>query len=239
MPDVAKGEFLLERLKYENPRYRTEQRGIAMTMAMDSRGWNLALKDDFDSVPTGEEGKSIVGGHLDLNFGFHLPWAELLRSVRGEAPTTETAPSLLAVFAGKPAGLDWKWLIDLGPNLFAVRLNLALDADAAKIAAKTPVVLNGDSPKAEGREYALALLKSFLSDGRMDFQIQIDRLSRMQAAMEKIKSGSSMGLALAGAYVEVDAKSDTLKANLKIEEGQVLLNGKKNETIQNLLHGNF
>jgi len=239
MPDHLNGEFRFASLKFRGPRYQAEHHDFLLSGEVEDQGWKILLKDGFDSILPNDPDKSIHGAKVDLSFLFRLPWAELVKNLRGPEGGAESRPDLLQTFSGKPAGMTWQWLIDLGANLFALHLDLSLDGDAAKIAASSPMVMDSQTGKPDPEAYAQNLLKALLGQGQLHVVLQIDRLSRLQAALDKIKSGSSMALALAGAYVVVDPKADTLRAELILRDGRVLLNGRKNDTIEALLKGSI
>ncbi len=243
MPDELSGEIRLGKLSYQGPRYRTEHRGASLVYKMGGDAWSYRLQDDFDSVLPLEPDKSIHQGKIDMDTGFQLPWGELLRHLRRRhrTPPPESLPNLAQVFAGRPAGLDWKWRVDLGATLFALRLDFKLSGDAGKLADMAAMATGMTAQDFESAAPKLAqdALRAFLTEGNADFRIQIDRLSRLQAALDKLYSGASMGLAILGPYVEVDAKSDAMKSRLQVEGGQVLLNGKKNSAIESLLRQGF
>ncbi|MFO1463340.1 MAG: hypothetical protein U1F66_06150 [bacterium] len=239
MPDEMSGEFRVQGLKYQGPRYQTEHRAAALTFAVRGANWDYRLQDDFDSVLVGEPEKSIQQGRIDLDFGFQLPWSELLAFVRKAAVATESAPSWQTIFSGRPVGLDWKWRLDFGANLFAIGLDLKMEAEAAKLAGKTPLSWRAEDMKLALPKMAEDTLGAFLSQGKMDFQVRIDRLSKLQAALDKAYSGASLGLAVLGPYVVVDAKSDSLQAKLNLQNGEVLLNGRRNSEIEEFLRKSF
>jgi len=243
MPDELSGEIRLGKLSYQGPRYRTEHRGASLGYAMGADAWSYRLKDDFDSVLPLEPDKSIHRGKVDLDTGFQLPWGELLRYLRQRhrTPPPESLPNMAKVFAGRPAGLDWKWRVDLGATLFALQLDFKLSGDAGKLADMAAMATGMTARDLESAASKLAqdALRAFLTEGRADFRIQIDRLSRLQAALDKLYSGASMGLAILGPYVEVDAKADAMRAKLEIRNGEVLLNGRKNSAIEALLQKSF
>ncbi len=243
MPDELSGELRLGKIFYQGPRYRTEHRGATLSYEMGEGHWSYRLKDDFDSVLPLEPDKSIHQGKIDLDFGFAVPWGEMLRYVRQRhrTPPPESLPNLTQLLAGRPAGLDWKWRVDLGGGLFALQLDLMLSGDAGKLAGTTGMALGVTAQDLEATAPKLArdALRSFLREGKIDVRIQIDRLSKLQAALDKIYAGASMGLAVLGPYVEVDAKSDSMKSRLQTENGQVLLNGRRNSAIEGLLQESF
>ncbi|KAB2840698.1 YdgA family protein [bacterium] len=243
MPDELSGEIRLGKVSYQGPRYRTEHRGASFVYTMAEDAWSYRLKDDFDSVLPLEPDKSIHQGKVDLDTGFQLPWGELLRYLRQRhrTPPPESLPNLAQVLAGRPAGLDWKWRVDLGATLFALQLDFKLSGDAGKLADMAAMATGMPARDLESAAPKLAqdALRAFLTEGKADFRIQIDRLSRLQAALDKLYSGASMGLAILGPYVEVDAKSDAMKSRLQVEGGQVLLNGRKNSAIESLLRQGF
>lgn len=239
MSDEMSGDFRLKLLKFQNPSYQTEHRDAAILFTADAGAWNFRLQDGFDSVPLGQADKTIRQGKIDMTFGFKLPWSELLSLARSAQATPESLPSLLSVVSGKPLGLDWKWVLDFGPELFALQIDLAMEADAAKIAGATPLSWNAENMKLAGEKIAQDMLRAFLAQGKLDFRIQIDRLSKLQASLDKAYSGASLGLAVLGPYVEVDAKSDSMKAKLNLQNGEVLLNGRKSPEIEALLRKSF
>lgn len=243
MPDELSGEIRLGKVSYQGPRYRTEHRGASLVYTMAEDAWSYRLKDDFDSVLPLEPDKSIHQGKVDLDTGFQLPWGELLRYLRQRhrMPPPESLPNLAQVLAGRPAGLDWKWRVDLGATLFALQLDFKLSGDAGKLAdiAAMATGMTAQDLESVAPKLAQDALRAFLTEGKADFRIQIDRLSRLQAALDKLYSGASMGLAILGPYVEVDAKSDAMKSRLQVEGGQVLLNGRKNSAIESLLRQGF
>lgn len=243
MPDELSGEIRLGKVSYQGPRYRTEHRGASFVYTMAEDAWSYRLKDDFDSVLPLEPDKSIHQGKVDLDTGFQLPWGELLRYLRQRhrTPPPESLPNPAQVLAGRPAGLDWKWRVDLGATLFALQLDFKLSGDAGKLADMAAMATGMPARDLESAAPKLAqdALRAFLTEGKADFRIQIDRLSRLQAALDKLYSGASMGLAILGPYVEVDAKSDAMKSRLQVEGGQVLLNGRKNSAIESLLRQGF
>lgn len=243
MPDELSGELRFGKILYQGPSYRTEHRDATLSYKVGEGRWVYRLKDDFDSVLPLEPDKSILHGKIDLDTGFQLPWGELLRYLRQRhrTPPPESLPNTAQVFAGRPAGLDWKWRADLGAGLFALQLDLLLSGDAGKLAGTMDTALGMNSRDLEATAPKLAqdALNSYLREGKVDVRIQIDRLSKLQAAMDKFYSGASMGLAVLGPYVEVDAKSDSMKSHLQMENGQVLLNGRKNSAIEDLLRESF
>ncbi|MCC7343414.1 MAG: hypothetical protein IT573_00650 [Deltaproteobacteria bacterium] len=243
MPDELSGELRLGKIFFQGPRYRTEHRGATLSYEMGEGHWSYRLKDDFDSVLPLDPDKSIRQGKIDLDFGFVVPWGELLRYVRQRhrTPQPESMPSLAQVFTGKDSGLDWKWRVDLGTSLFALQLDIKLSADAGSLAdTVAPAMgLTAGDMKEAAPNLAQDAFRALISEGSVDFRIQIDRLSKLQSALEKLYSGASMGLVILGPYVEVDAKSDSMKSRLQVEGGQMLLNGKKNSAIESLLKKSF
>lgn len=235
MPDETSGDLHLELLKYDNPRYQTEHRRASLSFAVDAHAWKYRLQDNFDSLPLGDAEKTIRQGRIDLDFGFKLPWSELLTLARSSASSAESLPSFQSVFSGKPLGLDWKCLLDLGPALFAIHLDLSIDADAAEIAAATPSSWDLENKTLWKEKMLRDFFQALLQRGNLDLAIKIERLSKLQAALDKIYSGAGIGLAVLGPYVEVDAKADEMKTRLSLHEGKVLLNGAKSPSIEELL----
>ncbi|HEX5034540.1 MAG TPA: hypothetical protein VFW62_08680 [bacterium] len=227
LPDRMGIKLGAERISYLAPGYRTEQRNLALGFEAKADRWEYRLSGEFDSQADSGFPPAIKSGKLDFELGFALPYEELVAAARAQ-PESGPSGDFLASFAGKEAGLDWKWKIDLGAEAFAFNggfmAKTRLDSWISILALLG--ALHQEKP---------ANAQQILSSAQVELHLKIERLSKLQAFLDHIKSGASMALGLAGAYVVVDAKADTLSLDLKVEEGKILLNGHRNPSLEKFL----
>lgn len=228
LPDTMRGELALQSLSWTAPGYRSGHRDLKFQFGTDEKSIYYRLAGGFDSHADDGFPPDVKGGKIDFDFKFPLPYRELVTAARVGAETQPSAAALQGTF-GREAGLDWKWRIDLGSEAFAIDLDLSaktrIDQWLSTLALWGAVHL----PRMpEGPPFSLDLAK-------VDIRLKVERLSKLQAFMDKMKSGASMALGLAGAYVVVDSKADTLSLELRLEKGEVFLNGKRNASLEALL----
>ncbi|HKY62477.1 MAG TPA: hypothetical protein VJR29_03580 [bacterium] len=227
LPDTMEVKLGLERISYLAPGYRTEQRNLALSFEGKADRWDYRLSGEFDSQADSGFPPGVKNGKLDFELGFPLPYRELVAAARAQ-PESGPSGDFLAPFADKEAGIDWKWKIDLGAEAFAFNggfmAKTRLDSWISALALLG--ALHREKPVNPGQ---------LLSSAQVDLHLKIERLSKLQAFLDRIKSGASLALGLAGAYVVVDSKADTLSLDLKVEEGKIWLNGQRSPSLEALL----
>lgn len=227
LPDLVDGKFGIERMSWSAPGFRTEHRKLKADFAAKEDVLSYRLSADFDSHADSGFPPNVKDGKIDFNFAFPMPYREIVAAARSQ-PESAPSANFFASFAEKDAGVDWKWKADLGPESFGADLNLSALTKVDSWIATLALFGAFHRERPENPQ-------ELLSAAKVDLHLKIDRLSKLQAIMERIKSGASLALGLAGAYVVVDPKADTLSLDFKMEEGRILLNGKRNESLEALL----
>ncbi len=237
-PDVARYELKAGRLTYATPKAQGTHRDVTLGVQIDSKGVTYYAKDRFlQKFPT-EPLKNIEDATADLSFGLRLPWEKFLKLARGFTADPRSPVDPAKAFMGDLGGIESHSAVDLGSNWFGVNLDLLLLTDLGRLFSRIgllPQMPPGEEKNKLTEQAALGALQDFLETGALNLKLKISRLSKFQGWMEKLKSGTSLGLALLAPYVVIDAQADTLSATLELKEGEILLNGKKNETIENFL----
>ncbi len=228
LPDTMRGELGLQSLAWTAPGYRSEHRDLKFQFGTEEKSVYYRLAGDFDAHADDGFPPDVKNGKIDFDFKFPLPYRELVAAARVGAETQPSAAALQGVVE-REAGLDWKWRMDLGSEAFAIDLDLSAQtkidqwlSTLALLGAFHRPLMPGDSPLS-------------LDMAKLDFHLKVERLSKLQAFMDKMKSGASMALGLVGAYVVVDPKADALSLDLRMEKGEIWLNGKKNPSLETLL----
>lgn len=227
LPDTMQAKLKLERLTWVTPDYRSEHRGLEFTFDGQAERWDYRMVGSFDSQSKSSFPPNIKNGKIDFDFGFPLPYRELLQAARAQ-PESGPSGDFLAPFADKEAGLDWKWQMDLGSESFG--LNASLLAKTRIDSWLSTLALFGAFHREKPADSA-----QLLKTAKVDFHLKIERLSKLQFVMDQIQSGSSMALGLAGAYVVVDPKADSLKFDFKLEDGEIFLNGQRSPSLETRL----
>lgn len=236
-PDKMEFEIKIDRLTYTTKNTQANHRDFKLGFFIASQETGYYAQDEFDFVFPKDAEKDIKGGKGNFRLSFKLPWESILSASRSFIKAPQEKISYLEPFTKGQTGVGLKFLLDLGPKYFVVDLNSELDLALAGVLQGLELPNQDASPimwEEWGEEAVKSIVKNFHDKGFFSFDVKIDRLSKLQAALEKMKGGSSLALVVIAPYSKVDNKADTLSIDLKFKEGQILVNGQPNEALKKL-----
>lgn len=237
-PDYGQFEFTIEKVQYETKSMKARHRNLALISSVKPSEVSYTLRDEFDLNFEEDSKKDIESGKAELTLTFKFPWQGLLELSRKylETPLTET--SIAQLFQDQTIGFDLILLVDLGANYFGLDLDskIALPLNSEFVDLKLPSQWTEwkNIEKWWGK-FSQGVVRQFVQKGLFLFDLKVERLGKLQATLEEVKSGASLGLLLLAPYTVVDAKEDTMKMKLELKEGKVLVNEKQNEALQKLI----
>jgi hypothetical protein len=233
-PNSAEMKLKAGKVQWTGSERSGEVSGGSLAFKIAADRWEYSAQGKFSHRDAKDALKTIEDGSADLKLSFILPWEKIIGFVRQPNTESQSIFSILPLFAGQLSGLDGKWRVDLGKNLFALRVDVLAEADVARVMGDYGKV-DPNAGIAIKEQLQKNLIRSLLREGHFVLKIAIDRLSKFQALMEKVQSGASLGLAVLAPYTVVDPKADTIAADIELKSGQVLVNGKPNPDVEKLL----
>jgi hypothetical protein len=229
-PDEAVYELKAASFSYVVPETSGDHHDLSLGFKIEPKGFGYSVHDAFEQNFTKDPSLDIKDGSLNLSLDNLVPWEKYLKAARASLSEKTPGLNLPEVFQGERGGIHWTITAEGGPNWFGTKLNLEIQDELGKYfqiwqTSMTPGP--GQSFSQMKEIFAMNALKEFLARGFVDFSLEIQPYSRFQAVLDKIKPGTSMELGVAGPYMVVDTKADSLSVKLGLKDGKVLLNGQE------------
>lgn len=237
-PNQGKFEIKVKRLSYEGEKYSANHQDLSLRFFVESKEVGYAAEDQFSFKFPEDPRKNIENGTGKFKLAILLPWDSLLTLARNFINTPKPLINIFLPFLNKETGLGLDLDLDLGENFFAAQIDFKLMTPLGKalVAESLPSDLT-DDPAVEAwfKKLGRKLVRSFIKDGSLFFDLKVERLSKLQKLLEQQKTGASLGLVFLAPYTEVDAKKDTLAMKIEFKDGEILVNGEASESLQKLV----
>lgn len=234
-PDSAVYELKADQFSYRAPDTEGAHRNLTLGLKLNNLGPTLYAKGDLDEKFLKDPAKNITGGQADVNFGLRFPWEKALNLIRNQKEFGDVLAKWSQEFAGDSGGLESHWDVNLGDNWFGGKLDLRILMDLGSVLGmidKLPVQPGGIGRDLSSPKFGPQLAQAFLKKGNLDFALLINRYSKLQALLQKEDPSAVAGLAAMIPFVELNQEKDTLAVHLELKDGNILLNGKRNEWLE-------
>ncbi len=237
-PDQLDYDFKIKNLNYVGETSEGKHQELFLTFFVHPQEMGFTFGDHFDLKFKQDAQFDVSGGEFQFRWSWIFPWNDYVVLSRNQLQAPEQKQDWLKPLTGFQGGMDFHLMLNLGANAFLAQIDCKLRTplERAKVAGAMPLGL-GNSPDWEhwiGR-FRDVMLQGWFEEGLLEIDFKVQRLSKLQAWLENIQQGSSLGLAALAPYARVDSKADTLELKVQFEKGKILVNGEPNPSLEKLL----
>lgn len=237
-PDLAQFELKVVKVKWKALQRGGENKDIVLTFKISSEALESSFRNAFEQKDGKDPSNNVEQGRLDFSLALKVPWDKLLAYARQKVTHPEAVQDFAGIWSGRASGPQLHLDLDLGRNFFDVKLDSHLMLDFFKPLQNLGGISGwGDWQTHQAWDQILLnqIRQAFFAEGNFELTVKVERFSRLQAWIEKIQSGASLSLALLAPYSIIDSKADTFLIKIQMQQGQILVNSQRNETLEKIL----
>ncbi|MDX1387498.1 MAG: hypothetical protein R3257_07910, partial [bacterium] len=241
-PNEADFKFSIGNLDYRTKELDASHKELYLEFFVNKNQAGYRIGDSFTLKYPQSPEKNIINGRGTGRLIFKFPWDAMINISRQAILDTDISLDFFDIFGKQAAGIELGAFVDLGPNYFLSDLfvDFSLPLGQALEGIKLPREWK-DWSKFEklGETIRTRILQVFLKQGVFYFKFKIERLSKLQAWLESMKSGSSLGLAVLAPYTHIDTEKDSLTMNIEFKDSIFLVNGAPSPSLLKLIEPVF
>ena len=237
-PNQTDWEFKVDQIDYQTAMSKAQHRNLNIAFFMHANDAGFQIGEEFNFDFNDESKKDITNGKGELELVVKFPWDGMINISRQAIQDPNFALDFFDIFGKQNVGLIIDFNVDLGDQYFAMDLSSQLDLPLGATIQKAGVPKDwkeGDGMGAWLENLKKIALQNFVKQGYFLFKVQVDRLSKLQAAMDSVKKGASLGLVVLAPFTHVDPKQDTLGLKLEFQGGEVKVNDKPSSALNKII----